>query len=320
MFPGSASCRRLDAAVRCTSKEPVFRAAIDECAATLKRDLAVDIRDVLYPPADTRRAITEMDALAPAAQPVLFALEYALARLWMHWGVIPTVVVADGARRTGGRGDRGRLLGRLTRSPSWSPVALAAAAAAGKNGTNVNSAEKDALAAVVRRLDRKTPKVAMVAAATGEWLTAEQAVDPEYWAATLLKPSTAADARRLSAPSPLVLLTVAPPETDGPGRPIRGEGAPVITLPTFRDRRTDIESMFDDARSVVAARRDVDWRAVHDQETRVRVPLPTYPFERERYLDRSDCCRKPHASQPDIAPLRGCRRSNVRHSSRAAQR
>src|SRR6185369_7954452 len=113
-------------------------------------------------------------------------------------------------------------------------------------------------------------------AATGEWLTAEQAVDPEYWATTLLKPPIGAESRRVSAPSPLVLLTVAPSETDGPVRPIRGDGSTVIALPTFSDRRTDIESMFDTLAQLWLHGANIDWRAVHDQETRLRVPLPTY--------------------------------------------
>ena len=63
-----------------------------------------------------------------------------------------------------------------------------------------SGADLEAFAAVVRRLERKTPKVAMVSAATGEWLTAEQAIDPHYWAATLLAPDTAASPLRLSGP------------------------------------------------------------------------------------------------------------------------
>jgi len=61
------------------------------------------------------------------------------------------------------------------------------------------------------------------------------------------------------------------------------QGAAVATLPTLRRRRGDVESMFDTLAELWLQGVEVDWQALHDQERRVRVPLPTYPFERERY-------------------------------------
>jgi acyl transferase domain-containing protein/glutamate-1-semialdehyde aminotransferase len=277
MFPGSIA-PSVGCARTLYEQEPVFRAAIDECAKTLRRDLDVSVRDLLYAPVEQGRAA--INALAPLtyAQPALFALEYALARLWMHWGVTPTVVVADGV---------GELVAAVVAGVFSLDDALALAVRRARvlvAPRATSGADLEAFAAVVRRLERKTPKVAMVAATTGEWLTAEQAVDPQYWARTLLTPAGGSDTLRLSAPSPLVMLTVAPPETDGaPGRPLGREGAVVKTLPTFRERRSDIESMFDTLAQLWLHGVGVNWRAVHDHERRVRVPLPTYPFERERY-------------------------------------
>ncbi|WP_225408522.1 type I polyketide synthase [Stigmatella hybrida] len=67
--------------------EPVFRAEVDRCAGLLRPLLDdVDLRQVLYPAPGT-----PTDALHQTAftQPALFVTEYALARLWMHWGVQP---------------------------------------------------------------------------------------------------------------------------------------------------------------------------------------------------------------------------------------
>jgi len=74
--------RRLDAS------EPVFRAALDRCAAVLDPRLGRPLRDVLFPaPADAFR----LDETA-FTQAALFAVEYALACLWRSWGVQPDVL------------------------------------------------------------------------------------------------------------------------------------------------------------------------------------------------------------------------------------
>ncbi|NCG19578.1 MAG: SDR family NAD(P)-dependent oxidoreductase, partial [Rhodobacterales bacterium] len=65
---------------------PVYRQAIDECAALLAPVLEQPLLDVLHGDG----ALIHDTAYT---QPCLFALEYALSVLWKSWGVVPDVVV-----------------------------------------------------------------------------------------------------------------------------------------------------------------------------------------------------------------------------------
>ncbi|NJN32150.1 MAG: acyltransferase domain-containing protein [Synechococcales cyanobacterium RM1_1_8] len=69
------------------AQEPVFRAALDSCAAILKPQLQQDLIELLYGSASAELNQTLY------TQPALFALEYALAQLWRSWGVEPAVVL-----------------------------------------------------------------------------------------------------------------------------------------------------------------------------------------------------------------------------------
>jgi phthiocerol/phenolphthiocerol synthesis type-I polyketide synthase E len=93
--------------------EPVFRAEVDRCAALLRPHLGLDIREVMFPgdaPSDEAprasgfdlRRMLERAAPDPAfdrlnrtelAQPAVFVVDYALARLWMSWGIAPDAVI-----------------------------------------------------------------------------------------------------------------------------------------------------------------------------------------------------------------------------------
>jgi acyl transferase domain-containing protein len=73
--------------------EPSFRADIDACAASLERHLGFDLRSVLYPPEGERDGAAERLRQTSVAQPALFVTEYALARLWMRWGVKPRALL-----------------------------------------------------------------------------------------------------------------------------------------------------------------------------------------------------------------------------------
>ena len=71
---------------------PVFRAALDCCAEILDPQLDIPLLEVLYQRASraTRHAPLSNTQYT---QPALFALEYALAKLWQSWGVEPGAVL-----------------------------------------------------------------------------------------------------------------------------------------------------------------------------------------------------------------------------------
>ena len=67
--------------------QPTFRAAIDRCAALLADHLDQPLLEVLWGDA------TEHLAHTTYTQPALFAVEWALARLWLSWGLRPSTLV-----------------------------------------------------------------------------------------------------------------------------------------------------------------------------------------------------------------------------------
>ena len=70
--------------------EPVYRESIDYCAEYLNKELGVDLREQINLSNNT----SEKEARAALsqtyiAQPALFIVEYALCKLYMHWGLRP---------------------------------------------------------------------------------------------------------------------------------------------------------------------------------------------------------------------------------------
>jgi len=73
--------------------ESRFREQIDRCSEILQSHLSLDIREILYPDnAGAEEAARRLNQTA-ITQPALFVVEYALARLWMAWGVHPADMV-----------------------------------------------------------------------------------------------------------------------------------------------------------------------------------------------------------------------------------
>ncbi|MFL6234245.1 MAG: SDR family NAD(P)-dependent oxidoreductase [Thermoanaerobaculia bacterium] len=73
--------------------EPAFRAAVDRCCEILRPLLGLDLRTVLYPPPGEMEEATRRLERTALAQPALFVVEHALARLWMGWGVRPRAML-----------------------------------------------------------------------------------------------------------------------------------------------------------------------------------------------------------------------------------
>lgn len=87
VFPGQGS-QWLGMGRTLLQREPVFRDAIVRCDAAIRTETGWSVRDELEATPDRSR-LDHIDVV----QPVLFAIEVALAELWRSWGVVPDAVV-----------------------------------------------------------------------------------------------------------------------------------------------------------------------------------------------------------------------------------
>jgi len=335
-------------------REPTFRAEIDRAAEMLAPHLGLDLRQVLYPERpEAAGELAERLEQTALAQPALFAVEHALARLWMEWGVQPQAMMGHSigeyvAACLAGVmtlpealalvAARGRLMQGLPPGAMLA-VPLAAAevapilasqggrlslAATNAPARSVVSGPEEAIAALaerlardgvtgarrlhtshafhsammepilapfldeVRKVDLKPPQLPYISNSTGTWITAAEATAPEYWVRHLRGTVRFAEGlAELFGEGDALLLEVGPGKAlaslarQQPGRP--ASVAVVSSLRHPQDAGEDLPHLLGALGQLWANGAAVDWEAFHARERRLRLALPTYPFERKRY-------------------------------------
>nr|WP_084407138.1 type I polyketide synthase [Pedobacter panaciterrae] len=88
-FPGQGA-QYLNMAADIYKDEPVFREALDRCAEILKQYIDRDIKEIIFTSSPDEGA-EQLLKQTRYTQPALFVIEYALAKLWMNWGITPTL-------------------------------------------------------------------------------------------------------------------------------------------------------------------------------------------------------------------------------------
>lgn len=93
MFPGQGA-QHVEMGLDLYRNERSFRQQIDHCAEILTPILGLDVRSLLYPSSsDDRQRAADQLHRSRYAQPAVLTVEYALARLWMKWGVRPRAMI-----------------------------------------------------------------------------------------------------------------------------------------------------------------------------------------------------------------------------------
>jgi amino acid adenylation domain-containing protein len=152
--------------------------------------------------------------------------------------------------------------------------------------------------AAVRRVRLAPPQIPYVSTLTGTWITAEQATDPETWVRHLRQPvrfSAGLLALRQGEPD-AVLLEVGPGQAlatlarrhlEGSAGPPPRDAArdhPILAAMRHpRDPSADLAVLLQAVGRLWLAGATIDWQGFHAGQARRRLPLPTYPFERQRY-------------------------------------
>ncbi|ASS77200.1 hypothetical protein CIG75_11065 [Tumebacillus algifaecis] len=138
-------------------------------------------------------------------------------------------------------------------------------------------------AAAVSRMKLSPPKKRYLSNLTGTWITAEEATDPSYYVRHLRETVRFGEnvGAVLQEPN-CVFLEV------GPGRSLTTlvkEVHPVV-LATTRHRdegQSDVACLLNSVAQLVLHGVHVNWQAMHADERRLRLSLPTYPFERRKF-------------------------------------
>jgi|GEM_PF-516325 len=360
--------------------EPLFREQVDRCAELLKPHLGRDIRELLYPrEAQNAEAAQDLHQTVNA-QAALFVVEYALAQLWMSWGIKPTALLGhslgeyvaaclagvfsleDGLKLVAARGrlmqtaEPGAMLSvtlseaeakRYLKANLWL-AAVNAPSLTVISGTleaieqleqqlttegigcrrlvtshAFHSGLMDGIVAefvkVAKTIKLNAPQIRYLSNVSGTWITADEATSAEYWGRHIRAAVRFGEgvAQLLKEPD-LVLLEVGPGRVlstlaKQAGSPTSGaNGSSSVTVLTSlrsaQDPESDEEFLLRTVGKLWLAGVEIEWSGFYAGERRQRIPLPTYPFERQRYwiepLKASAVTRPsagPSGKKPEVA-------------------
>ncbi|MCP4659029.1 MAG: SDR family oxidoreductase, partial [bacterium] len=140
----------------------------------------------------------------------------------------------------------------------------------------------------VREVRRSAPQIPFLSNVTGGWISDEAATDPHYWVEHLRKTVRFSEGLgELLREPERVLLEVGPGNalhTFAREHPRRSTDQAVVhSLPHPNDRRSDLAFLLTAAARLWLAGVEIDGAGFYARERRHRVPLPSYPFEHQRY-------------------------------------
>jgi len=149
---------------------------------------------------------------------------------------------------------------------------------------------REAVTALVRGITLHAPQIPYISNVTGTWITAEQATAPTYWAEHMCRTVLFAEGvRHLLEETEYAVLEVGIGQALGsfvrqhPACTGSRATLVVATLPSMHERQAEQAALLTALGKLWLAGVKIDWQGFYAHEHRRRVPLPTYPFERQRY-------------------------------------
>lgn len=360
---------------------PAFRQAIDHCCEiwdSLNREQVTvnSFLDILFEKTDLLNETAY-------AQPAIFTIDYALAQLWMSWGLQPEALIGhslgeyvaacvagvfsleEGLRWVA---RRGRLMQQMAPgamlSVGLSPVCLQEELEEGLEIAAINapalcvvSGEPAKMATLQAKLEQQNipceplntshafhsvaiepilhqfrtlaqeislapPQIPIISNVTGDWLTSEDAIDPDYWVRHLRQPVQFAQGLQCigqlrdrnggqpttnnQQPNSYIFLEV------GPGKALYSlaktclkQYTVIHSLPHPQDSQPAMMVLQKALAQLWTFGAPVNWRNVCADQKHRRIPLPTYPFERQRHwIEPDSLALEPETpKEPSFQPL-----------------
>lgn len=324
--------------------QPIYRAVLDRCDELLRPYLEHSLLSVLF--TKENGALINETAYT---QPALFALEYALAQLWLSWGIKPSGVMGhsvgeyvaacvagvfsleDGLKLIAARGrlmqalpQNGTMAVILTSeervttaiAPFKGQVSIAAVNGPENiviSGLNtaiqsiVNTLQEegvktrpltvshafhsplmepmlDAFEEVAASITYVKPRISLISNLTGQVAGEEEIGQPSYWRQHVRqKVQFQAAMKTLNEQGYGIFLEIGPnPTLLSMGQRCLPNNSG-LWLSSLRKGRDDWQNILNSLASLYVEGIEIDWEGFDRAYVRQRIPLPTYPFQRQRY-------------------------------------
>lgn len=143
---------------------------------------------------------------------------------------------------------------------------------------------------LVKKLSLSPPQIPYISTVTGDWVKPADATNPAYWAHHMCQPVTFSEGiEKLWQVQGRVLIEIGPGQSLSSlalQHPASTQAKDPIVLSSMRhlyNQQPDSAFLLNMLGKLWLAGFPLDWVAFHASEQRQRIPLPTYPFERQRY-------------------------------------
>ena len=279
MFPGT--CEYVNMGLELYGIENEFRNALDKCAKILQTLIGVDIRKVLYLVEENKKQAFNQLNNRGIGKGVLFTVEFAMAKLWMSWGIEPQYMLGEG-------------IGEYV-------AACIAGVLSVEDALKLVISEDENLPDTVSKLNFNKANIPFISSVTGNWILDSEAQNSQYWIRQRTALRFTEGLQKVLKDSDQIIMEI------GPGNKLtmdaykykqqEADQAILSCRMTKGEDVSEAEALLICAGKLWLAGGKLDWSKYYANEKRQRIPLPTYPFERQRYWIEPG---KRDASKPDI--------------------
>lgn len=252
--------------------QPTFRQAFDRCAKILQIYLDTSLVEILNSEFFVGRKLT---------LPILFAIEYALAKLWLSWGVQPKIMIGYGV----GEYVAATLAGVFSLEDA---LKLVVERTRLQEATSSSGKMVEAYyAEVAQKVIYSQPQIPIISSFKKE-LTAKEIATPQYWCSHLQQPEKLVAGIEKLADCQVVLAIACKPTSLPPEI--------TVCLSSLHPGQNNWRQMLHVLAELFVRGAVIDWFGFDQDYPRRYLQLPTYPFQRQRYWFKPDDTTYPQAT------------------------
>ena len=253
--------------------EPTVRAILDFCDSVVRQERGASLLDVMFGRDGAKGSLDDPSW----AQPALYSLQCALTALWSDVGIRPFAALGDG-------------LGEVSAAQAAGVFSLEDGLrfVMARGELMANDDDLDALQATLAGVRLSPPAVALVSGLTGEIIAPYAPKDVVYWT------RQATEAVPLEERFPELaglgvdaVIEIGPDSAPYRDMILRHLDSPILlsSMPSPADSQAEMRSLgfAEAAAEAYRAGLAISFEGLFTGETRRRISLPSYPFQRRRH-------------------------------------